>query len=560
MDRDVATAVMAIGGDDGPNKVSLDNCCSLNVDNDPCSPSPSSPSSRITVRVQILKHLPIHHTDADGSGRQHHTAHAHTTRHHGSKRRYASDEHATVYIEPSLSSSNGVISSFLNGGWAACRLIRTICTRYDDNNHSDEGDNLILWAPVILKRLPLHYRPVSRHADDFDQCDLTPSTIGGVNHNNSTININDEDQTPTLFIPPCLAATMGLHNLFYTQHQKQPYSILAFLQHLPTTEIANASHATLREIGRPPPNPILSWPSTSSTISSDTGSINEEKQLRNFFLYPSSTTNIAGIQTSSSNEGDNAHYTSTCPVTSRATKTKPRQRLLALGSIFAVPSSDRDNMDDDVIACETYDKVERVGGEEDIGDVIENVRFYQVMDIQCSRQGDGGGTIRKPSADGDYAEKRIQNMMAYIVSPFTQLVLLPPPSESADSDEMTTHSHVKGGTMMRGYAWRLPRPSVVIDFLRSVSLKRVANYGTFQFMSNVAHHPSAQALADAIYLQGTSSSTRSTIQRQCHVCRNKLESTLSYPTHVDDDPRIIHIIGKEENHIRACVDEAADIS
>ena len=114
--------------------------------------------------------------------------------------------------------------------------------------------------------------------------------------------------------------------------------------------------------------------------------------------------------------------------------------------------------------------------------------------------------------------------------------------------------------MMRGYAWRLPRPSVVIDFLRSVSMKRVANYGTFQFISNVAHHPSAQALADAIYLQGTSSSTRSTIQRQCHACRNKLESTLSYPTHVDADPRIIHIIGKEENHIRACVDEAADIS
>ncbi len=478
-----------------------------------------------------------------------------------------------MYLEKELSSPNDALLPLSTQGWAACRLTRRACTGYEDNSYHKDQDNLQLWAPVILKRLPSHPHLVaSTCACDIEHCELTPNqtrTIGDDTTVNERINESTKiHQMPTLFIPPCLVATLGLHNLFYQQNHH--HSTIAYLQHLPTTEIQHASHATVREIGRPPPAPIMKWPSTSSSVSSDDRSNDEEKQLRKFFLRPSFTAVDYRVR-NRSQENDNDIYTNSNRTTSKATKSKPRQRLLALGSIFAVPLYDKDDAndddDDDDIACETNETVEEV---DNTG--IQNVRFYQVMEIQSSSQ-DNGDTIH---SDCDNAEEQVQNMMAYIISPSTHLVLIPPRLETTDrnddpisNNDLSLHPQLKSCTMMHGYTWRLPRPTMVVSFLRSVSSK-LANHPladkcveAISTTPSTIHHPSAQALGDALYLQGASSFISCmTIQNHCHVCHNILESTSSslLSAHFDSDPRIIHIIGKEENHVRACVDEAADIS
>lgn len=550
-----------------------------------------SPSSflRVAARPQILKCVPIQPAD---------DAHvkARPPRRHGSKRRYGCDEHATVYINPSsqlrrekaLPSPSGCtdLESLLNasllstGDGVTCRLIHKICSGHKSNVCNNNDD--ILWAPVVLKRLPLHCSPVAPCASDTDKSDS--STIDVENNKNvnkcNTCKINDEDQLPTLYIPPCLAATLGLHNIFHPHHR--PPSTIVYLEPLPTTEITNASHATLREIGCPPPIPILKWPSDSSSISSSGGrSGNEEKQLRKFFMYPSTSTTTAGIQASRQPMGDTEHNMNTNRrSTSKPSKSKPRQRLLTFGSILAVPSYEKEMNDDN--CCEIEENVSTVDGDENIDSRIQSVRFYQVMDIQSSSQNDGGGTIRNPMMDGDDSGQNLpRNMLAYIISPSTHLVLLPPPSATTDIGDdtdskstlnaMTLHPQLQDGTMMmHNYTWRLPRPTMVMSFLRSVSLKLAKlpiatecmdESNTTPSITNGIHHPSAQVLADALYLQGTlSAPMRSTVQRQCHVCHKLLESASSSARHFNSDPCIIHIIGKEENHVRACVDEAADIS
>ncbi len=466
-----------------------------------------------------------------------------------------------MYLEKGLSSPNDVLLPFSSQGWAACRLTRRVCTGYEDNSYHNDHDNLQLWAPVILKRFPSHPHLVA----------LTPNqtrTIG----DDTTVNERTNESTnihqiPTLFIPPCLVATLGLHNLFYQQNHN--HSTIAYLQHLPTTEIQNASHATVREFGRPPPVPILKWPATPSAASSDDTSSYEEKQLRNFFLHPSFPATDNRVR-NRSQEGGNDHGTNSHRTTSKITKSKPRQRLLTLGSIFAVPSYDNDDANDDNdddIACEIDEKVEEV---DYTG--IQNVRYYQVLEIQSSIQ-DDSDAICQHITGSDSTEERVQNMMAYIISPSTHLMLLPPRSETTDRNndpisrnELSLHPQLKTCTIMNGCTWRLPRPSVVVSFLRSVSSKLATlPLEAISTTPSTIHHPSAQALADALYLQGASSfAPRTTVQRQCHVCHNILESTSSSSSslsaHFDSDPRIIHIIGKEENHVRACVDEAADIS
>lgn len=69
-----------------------------------------------------------------------------------------------------------------------------------------------------------------------------------------------------------------------------------------------------------------------------------------------------------------------------------------------------------------------------------------------------------------------------------------------------------------------------------------------------SRHPSANDIADALYLQGAIPAARTSSSfaaRRPRVVRRDGGSM---------HPHIIHVIGKEENNVRACVDEACDIS
>jgi hypothetical protein len=185
-------------------------------------------------------------------------------------------------------------------------------------------------------------------------------------------------------------------------------------------------------------------------------------------------------------------------------------------------------------------------------------------------------------------------MMAYVVSPSTRLILLPPPDDddSDDDDGAILHPQLAGVVLaMRGCALRLPRPSSAISFLRSVAERELllanasagggdssrpakkkggtdastspmasavvaepaASTTANDYSSRRSRHPSANDIADALYLQGAIPAAHSSsfAARQPRVVRRDGGST---------HPRIIHVIGKEENNVRACVDEACDIS
>jgi len=151
------------------------------------------------------------------------------------RRRYINDEHATVYIDipSSFTPSNNNNNLQLNGDQfeigKVYRLIRNIghnnCNTIsnDDNiNKCEEEEGFpVLWVPVVLRRLPT----------------------------SSTTNIKEGEQLiSNLYIPPCIAATLGLHT-FHTQHTNSSTSV--YLQPIQATDICKASHATLKEIGCP---------------------------------------------------------------------------------------------------------------------------------------------------------------------------------------------------------------------------------------------------------------------------------------------------------------------
>ena len=79
--------------------------------------------------------------------------------------------------------------------------------------------------------------------------------------------------------------------------------------------------------------------------------------------------------------------------------------------------------------------------------------------------------------------------------------------------------------------------------------------------SDILHHPSAKDLVDAFYLQGAVPARSSTKGCGiCHTVSRVAAASTSASLSMNDGLCIIHVVGKEENHIRACVDEAADIS
>ena len=536
-------------------------------------------------------------------------------------RRFYNDEHATVYIQ--YSSSQHYEQSLLTKDGSIFGLYhRILSSKHDINNSNnfssstairsrenvvdgcsikevddDDGACMLLWVPVILRILPF-----KRRDDNNNNSSLSFSTSMITNNNNSK---DDDDaiQIPNLYIPPCLASTLGFHFFHDNTQQHNTVSnssiITAYLQPLTKNEIVKASYATIREIGRIPPVPNLICLTNNfdnGANKEETDSLNhgendneqvasimkeEEVALRKFFLYPPSSNN----EEQTNNE---QHIHPKYRTNNKERRSKPRQRLLTLGSIFAVPSHVVDNhhttiSNNNKVLMGDYEEVD------DDGCDVQNVRYYQVVNIQSSST----TVVCK------------EQLKAYIVSPMTNLTLLPPFSYNANDDNDNgsnlgyniLHPQLDG-LLMNGYTWRIPRHSLVTSFLQSIVV--AANDGIVSSKSNndlstvgdntttitrsppnvssinsfQTLHPSTNHLVDALYLQGvipvhsssSSLDSSSSSSKTCHVCKSSIQHTTQQQVlqiseeNYSNNPRIIHVIGQEENYIDACVNEAADIS
>ena len=328
---------------------------------------------------------------------------------------------------------------------------------------------------------------------DASLCKLTvgskgaPAILRMLDDEDSNLLELDETETvhdeaiPHVYVPPCIAATLGLH-WFRTRYNK---FTTATLRVQITSSVNEALHATVVEIGVPPPNPCFqSFHDGNRQQAQSSPNENDSSGLKKFFMHPKICLN--------SNSS-----------VSKNLKSKPRQRLLTLGSIFAA-------------SCEDG-----------------TIKFYKVTNIQ-------------PVLHVNESSKSIG---AYFVSPSTHLTLA-----QSSSDESS----------IPGCAIRLPRPSLVASFLKSIKDASICSSGdqagsgnndeqtstsTNQINAETIRHPSAQQVADALYLLGLSTES----YKSCCICQQ------SHFLHVSKTPRIIHVIGGEENHVSSCVAEAADI-
>lgn len=400
-----------------------------------------------------------------------------------------------------------------------------------------------LWVPAILRNFSSSSR-MNQFVSVNEGGNLAKSSNLEAN-----TDCQQERRIPTIFIPPCLAATLGLH-WFHTRANKNNQfnnfnECLVFLQPVelnPDDEdynhitLTKASHAAIAEIGIPPIKPSLRIPipslSLQNTQIDDKQPQREKKgketddaeqQLRQFFLR----------ETERLVNSDKLPQTAAGKkIESTIKKSKPRQRLLTMGSIFATSSSNCGN----------------------------DVRFYKVVSVQSSKEATENEAIDHSGILGS-ASGRGNSAKAYIFSPDTHLTLLPGESHTLDSLDVSTpiHPQLTSSSQMKGHAWRLPRPSMVSSFNCSIRDETDGNDRSISKVGMDANntqrcsatkssqfgrilHPTAREVADALYLQG--------------VVHNH------HPPHFNSSrrPRIIHVIGDKENHVGPCVAEAADSS
>jgi hypothetical protein len=106
-----------------------------------------------------------------------------------------------------------------------------------------------------------------------------------------------------------------------------------------------------------------------------------------------------------------------------------------------------------------------------------------------------------------------------------------------------------------GYTVRLPCIPTTISFLRSISVAKTttSDIGTAAASATTTshghNHPSTNDVIDALYLQSAIPSMNSSRY-------NNIGSSITQ----HHTTRIINIVGKEENHICHCIDEACNIS
>ncbi len=425
-----------------------------------------------------------------------------------------------------------------------CKLFRAGNAKEFSEYLSGSNENSrTLWAPAILRTLSsistrdrlVSVREVESSRDSSEE---------------ETAVSRDDRGFPTLFIPPCLEATLGLH-WFHTRADRNNRldnidECLVLLQHVrwnsnggdyKNNVLTKASHATIAEIGIPPIKPSLRMPippvSLENAQSHDEQPLSEkkskesddsERQLRQFFLRETKRYE---------NHDKFSHATTGKRTEPMATKTKPRQRLLTVGSIFATYAS----------SCRS------------------DVRFYKLVSVQTSNEALTQHEVAYHSDISRRASGRGNSTKAYIVSPDTHLTLLPEESQTLDSSDASNsiHPQLTSPSGLNGRTWRLPRPTIVASFItsiwdepdrndRSISKLDMAPNSTQRGFPECSSqigrflHPTAREVADAIYLQG--------VVYNHHLPHFNQSSP----------PRIIHVIGDKENHVGPCVAEAADIS
>ncbi|KAL7543430.1 hypothetical protein ACHAWF_007386 [Thalassiosira exigua] len=466
-------------------------------------------------------------------------------------RRRPRDEHATVYA------SGGEVAALLSRlrgstggsrerergperereGGTTCRLLRPVGSDDDDDGAAArdlldvDGRGSFLWAPVVLRRMPADGgddEGGGGSGDDEDNGDGDDGTKSG------------EGGTPTLHVPPCLAAALGLRSFRDSfPSGGGASSRRAHLQLLPRARIVEASRATLREMAPLPPEPRPRRPGESA--GSDAEEEEDDAHLRRFFLRPPRRRRGTG----GTADGRSARRPR------RGKPPRPRGRLLAPGSIFATPVCD-DDEEDDSATCRK----------------IRSVRFYQLVDARSAQEGadeDGGGTNDGGNAFGTARGN------AYAVSPRTHLTLLPP-VDCDEADDASLHPQLGGFPASGGRAWRLPRPSAALSFLRSIEDNEKGDEGrsgrkrTRGRMPSSAMHPSARDLAEALYLRGVASTARrggggGMRPRRCPACRDACGAPSQLPKAAteDVDARVVYLIGTDEDHAGECVDQAADL-
>ena len=479
-------------------------------------------TSPVAVRLQIINYDPSNCSGYDVDTLSSVAANSlskdncRLTKHHGTKRKrgYKHDENATIYIsQEDLDHFNAASSDsddFILSDGMACRLSNQTGSQYLGHHPkqidaqetsflvSDDSTVDRLWAPVILRVLTGRQQyPSSLKTSDGEKNHvekLTTKSDNGKQHRH----------IPTLLVPPCIGATIGIH--WFCRNNTQMMTVS--LEPLPRSCIVEGSSAIVREIGHLSPlmldNVFNSWDCENDIDISEadngengignSSKTEEERQLRQFFLSKRQDANYENEK----------HLHPSCRTSNPVWK--PRQRLLTIGSIFATPVM--------TTYCDCYNRM-FCGGS--CKESVDNVRFYQVVDIQSSQ------------IDTDSDDETYRNEVAFAVSPMTHLTLQP--RESIDDLNVNE------------FTPRLPRPSFVLSHLRSIGNNSNELQKPFGCVStlmskskpNAIYHPSAKLLADTIYLQGVG------VAAFCQ------------------EPRIISIVGESENNIRSCIDEASDM-
>ena len=540
----------------------------------------SSSVSSVSVRIRTLDRHIINdnNDDDDKSSKSSRTTKRNHVKKRGGRRRYIHDENATVYI--SISSSSSSSSSNSSSLYDILRIKKdeSLIVGDDDNDvivcqlirTEANNDDRSLSTPVIVRKLAS--LPITNNESSNA---LTTDT------NNSSSDEADDGTTtttkpPLLYIPPCLAATLGLmlmHNTITHTNTNNTMGAVCYLQPYQKHEIHIASHVTVRELGILPPLPIVKYPISTldynnnnvddhggSRIEKENNKYDMEeeedgRELKHYFF-----SKVQKGQQSQNSDDTNNSVVNSSSSSSSSGGYKPRQRLLALGSIFAVPSSVQSNSMNE-------NNAEKMLGGADDGALIQNVRFYQVVSVQCatnSIKNDsslGDDIIPEISKDGQQQQQR--RRLAYIISPSTQLVLLSCTTTTTTTDPINTMYDNSVVPKLNGYTARLPCITTTISFLRSISIAKMTKYNAHDLTRtdivttttaaaatashNSHNHPSVNDVIDALYLQ-------SAIPSMKNSSRYNIGSITQYHT------RIINIVGKEENHICHCIDEACNIS
>ena len=176
-------------------------------------------------------------------------------------------------------------------------------------------------------------------------------------------------------------------------------------------------------------------------------------------------------------------------------------RLMTVGTIFAVV--------DEKVCSKTIDKFDMK--------LRSSIRFYKIVEIETEM-----GILQQYNANMSMSGG---NEDFCWISPETQLVLLP--------KEDSKLVHVS----------RMTQFSSTWSFSQSVQNSSTSTYTYSSFVRKVWSRPSLVNVVQSIFSTGSLG---------LNLCRNNVGSNSSLESH------LIHVIGNEDDHVKLCLDAAAD--